>query len=860
MKNLLFLFLTIAVCTTMQGGVLSEQSQTSEETSVNDQLSSNESATIDITLPETLNTVLSDESPAITATISGENDMPKGYNLSWYICDKNGNTDTSKTILTQINKGTDGKTGIPVFAGGTGTVYIKAVIIDKNTWIKHESNLCCVTVGAPQKAITGLRFEKETVTAGIRENITNRLIPSPQDATFTQVSYESSNSEIVQVSKTGVVTTKDRTGEAVITAKSLYQSGENAITASYTVNVTNNHPVTEIQLGTDGKIEMEYKDIYHPTPIILPANATVKEVKYTIKDNEIASFYQDNIIAHKIGETTLTATAQDNSGVSVTVRLIVKDLDRTPYDGYEDGTFILNEAWYGHENGDMNFLTKEQNLMYRVYERENKGEAFGATSCYGIVYGGNLYVTSKQEEDAGDPNPGGGRLVIMDAKTLKKIKGFDNIGGGDGRSIVGVNPDKIYLGTTKGVVVFDVKNMKVGNIIEGTQGIDLYNGQIGDMIKAGKYVFAIQQEKGTNVIDTETDRLLKCIENANIQGITQSSDGNVWLASSTTLECLNPETLEIEETLNLPQGAEITCSWGAWRPTSFCASRTKNNLYWNGGSSIMEGGSNYYCYEIGTEINNLNPLFSVAELEGVVPESRQTTYGTLRYDDRSDELLIMTTQSGGSTNYEHNWIHIVNGTSGELKKTLKLKQHYWFQAMPIFPDKYAPEINDLEESLSLKMNAGTLKINLTEKITDKDNLAYNITKTLKNSGNEAIVTATLDNGLLAITPKSAGETTLTLAVESNGVVTEKPIRITVSKDTGVDKTETSKAVYCKDNHIMIHGYEGYRFTLYDESGKIVRIFQCTDHDFSIGPDIPGGLYILKGSRATECISYKISMP
>lgn len=97
--------------------------------------------------------------------------------------------------------------------------------------------------------------------------------------------------------------------------------------------------------------------------------------------------------------------------------------------------------------------------------------------------------------------------------------------------------------------------MKVGNIIEGTQGIDLYNGQIGDMIKVEKYVFAIQQDKGTNIIDTETDQLIKCIENVNIQGITQSSDGNVWLASSTTLDCLNPETLEIEETLNLPQGA-----------------------------------------------------------------------------------------------------------------------------------------------------------------------------------------------------------------------------------------------------------------------------------------------------------------
>lgn len=120
----------------------------------------------------------------------------------------------------------------------------------------------------------------------------------------------------------------------------------------------------------------------------------------------------------------------------------------------------------------------------------------------------------------------------------------------------------------------------------------------------------------------------------------------------------------------------------------------------------------------------------------------------LRYDDRTDELLIMTTQSGGSTNYEHNWIHIVNGTSGELKKDTQIETILLVQAIPIFPDKYAPEINNLEESLSLKINDGTQKINLAGKITDKDNLAYNITKTLKNIGNETIATATLENNFI----------------------------------------------------------------------------------------------------------------
>ena len=81
----------------------------------------------------------------------------------------------------------------------------------------------------------------------------------------------------------------------------------------------------------------------------------------------------------------------------------------------------------------MNFLTEDKELMYRVYDRENPGEAFGATSCYGMIYADKFFVISKQPKDGGDSTPGGGRLVVMNAKTLKKIAGFDVIGGGDGR-------------------------------------------------------------------------------------------------------------------------------------------------------------------------------------------------------------------------------------------------------------------------------------------------------------------------------------------------------------------------------------------------------------------------------------------
>ena len=63
MKNILFLFLAITVCATIQGEVLSERQIITEETSVSGQLTSNESTTISVTLPETLNTILSDEPP-----------------------------------------------------------------------------------------------------------------------------------------------------------------------------------------------------------------------------------------------------------------------------------------------------------------------------------------------------------------------------------------------------------------------------------------------------------------------------------------------------------------------------------------------------------------------------------------------------------------------------------------------------------------------------------------------------------------------------------------------------------------------------------------------------------------------------
>ncbi len=445
-------------------------------------------------------------------------------------------------------------------------------------------NACALTLTAPVKPITAVSLSQKEFTLDPQADIdlSEYVTTAPADATFTGLSYSSSDPEVASVDATGKVTANKIGGTAVISVASRIDA---QVVAQATVSVKT-VPVSNITIDSDnGVIEMEVKDIYKPVYTVPPDNATEQDVEYVIADPSIASFYQSNIIAHKAGETTLTAKAKDRSGVSATVRLVVKETDRTPFNGYEDGTFLLNEGWFGHDNGSMNYLTADENLMYRVYERENPDEAFGATACYATIYGGRMYIISKQAADAGDTDTkAGGRLVVLDAKTLKKIAGLEGIGG-DGRTIVGISPQKMYLGTTGGVVVFDAETLQTGKTIAGTEGQSTSVGQTGDMIKAGGHVFVAQQGVGVHIIDPQTDEITETIEAADIFGLVQSMDGTVWMGTQTGLTGINPTTLEIGITLQFPAGGALSSAWGAWQPTDLCASRTENVIFWKGGGA-----------------------------------------------------------------------------------------------------------------------------------------------------------------------------------------------------------------------------------------------------------------------------------
>lgn len=310
-----------------------------------------------IYLPDEITLPISDG--GILPTILGCNGETAGTML-WTIQDKESQKDN--TIIKTIRSTKDAFNGAVTFAGNkTGDAYVYFKTKIGNSANYFQSNTCKITVTAPEKPITKIAFQQAEMESGIKQTVENPLTLTPSNATYTALTYTSSNKEVASVSTAGKITTTATEGEAIITATSVYDEN---VTASFKLTVKCQKAVEKIELGGENKvIEIEFKDIYCPVPVITPADADYTDVTYQIADPDIASFYQANIIAKKVGETTMTVTAKDGKGASTTVKLIVKERDHSPYAGYQDGTFILNEAWFGHENGDMNFLTEDKELM-----------------------------------------------------------------------------------------------------------------------------------------------------------------------------------------------------------------------------------------------------------------------------------------------------------------------------------------------------------------------------------------------------------------------------------------------------------------------------------------------------------------
>ena len=87
-----------------------------------------------------------------------------------------------------------------------------------------------------------------------------------------------------------------------------------------------------------------------------------------------------------------------------TVALLTVSAGMQAQTTYTDGVFMLNEDWFGHNNSTINFLRPENDVdpfeYYIIQNNEaNAGQSLGCTAQFGAIYGDNIYIISKQDQD-----------------------------------------------------------------------------------------------------------------------------------------------------------------------------------------------------------------------------------------------------------------------------------------------------------------------------------------------------------------------------------------------------------------------------------------------------------------------------
>ena len=508
---------------------------------------------------------------------------------------------------------------------------------------------------------------------------------------------------------------------------------------------------------------------------------------------------------------------------------------------YSNGFFIINEDWFGHRNGSVNWVAADGTVYYDVEAVANgldvsaSETVLGVTTQFGQIYGDNFFLSSKQ----------GARFVVLDAKTMELQASFDATGAGDGRDVCAVSTDKVYVGGADGIIVYNTADNTFGNHIEGLSG-----NQIGMIVRVGKYVFAVEQNVGIRVVDPEQDKVITTIENSSVQGLTVTKDGYIWctLPSSKSLLRINPISLETEI---ISIDTQIVSTWGAYRPDYVCSSYAENALFVAGGSSFSPKSINKF------NIDDKGNLTKDETFNFSIPEeySSMFFYGSPRVNPTTGDLIITGTMSYSGPFK----LLYINPQTGEIKKITELASsdgstRYWFPSVPVMSDDAAPVINLDDVSF---VSDESLVIPVTEFVSDADNLA--VLSVIEASVDDTdIASVTYDGLKLTVTPLSLGNTTLNLSVNSNGKVAEKAVPVTVSMPASVEKKYSDNInAYVKDNVLRIEGAQCGIAVIYDISGMVEASFDLSENTIYNLDGLQQGAYIVKIETGNSIITKKI---
>lgn len=474
--------------------------------------------------------------------------------------------------------------------------------------------------------------------------------------------------------------------------------------------------------------------------------------------------------------------------------------------GYNNGTFFIGNE---KENGAVNYLSTKNEWENNIYQANNNGLKLNSNILSGTFFGNNLYIVS------GDKDNNKGNIIVAESNKLVNSATIADI---NGRAFVGVTPEKGYVSTDNGIYAIDLTTMTLGDLVTGTDN----NKESGKMICAGKYVFAVQDEKGIIIIDSETNSITQTFA-GNFSGIAQSGDGYIWAAGSKLIK-IDPASLIITNKIELPEYCKINESWDTWNAGKFIADPKSNTLYWTNGGFLSDTRS-VYRYNPEENSSLASPFFSL-------PNEKQIfSSAGICLNTATGQLVITAI----STEDNSVFIYYVDAKTGVLANTIEASQDFPIPAFTLFPDK-APVIKDIDGSITVPVNNAPIQISLQGKITDEDNVDANITVSVI-SENPEIATAELKGNTLIITPLQgvSEKTTIILSAVSNGKIVTKKISLTINRELeGISMEEpeiTMKAGSTKQLNVIFTpanatnqelkwSYENYSTASVDSKGLV----------------------------------------
>ena len=282
-----------------------------------------------------------------------------GVTISWWSSDTSIATVDGKGVVTGVSSGI---CNIIAEVNGTNIdIGCNIYVSDTAESIKNPSY---VDAGK----VDSIVFKNKSETLYVGKKTTLILMSGSKAVTNTGLEWSTSDKSIASVSSDGTVQSRGKIGTATITA----QSKDGRLYAVCSVTVTNQKVnVTSITLNKSSVTLLKDKT-FALTSTVAPANATVKDVKWSSSNKRIASVDSKGVVtAVGVGEATITATNDDGTVKAYCEVEVLKDAKIDSIDMY---TTVL-ELLVGDED----------QLAYEVYPAISEAEVTWRSSAPNIV-------------------------------------------------------------------------------------------------------------------------------------------------------------------------------------------------------------------------------------------------------------------------------------------------------------------------------------------------------------------------------------------------------------------------------------------------------------------------------------------